>query len=277
MPPQPGQEEPLQRMTKLVNSFLARPDSGPFREPVDWRGLELWDYPEVITEMMDLGTVRRKLERQQYATAAQCARDIRLVWQNCMTYNAEGSDFWLLAKAFKKRFEDRFRKIKVECEFMFWWNGKFVSCSKRSNIPFILFCADDVGEEEEEDDTAEDSIEEVEADVTADEKCSTPESAKSNGNVTLDARARFAANLLLLNGPEWGHIVTTLERSNPQALEVLSKGKTTIPGKMEINLDEMDPAVFQQLSSYAAEKAASRKRQEDMTIDDISGKRKRKK
>jgi hypothetical protein len=32
-----------------------------------------------------------------------------------MTYNAVGSDFWLLAKAYSKRFEDRYRKIKNEC------------------------------------------------------------------------------------------------------------------------------------------------------------------
>jgi Bromodomain len=117
MPPN-SQEEPLKRLAKVVNSFLARPDSGPFREPVDWRGLELWDYPQVINnKMMDLGSVKRKLERSRYATAAAAAADIRLVWKNCMTYNAEGSDFWLLAKAFSKRFEDRYRKVKAECKF----------------------------------------------------------------------------------------------------------------------------------------------------------------
>jgi hypothetical protein len=110
-----GQEEPLKRLTKVINSFLSRPDSGPFREPVDWRGLELYDYPTVCPVQMDLGTVKRNLERHRYVTAAVCAADVRLVWKNCMTYNAEGSDFWLLAKAFSKRFEDRYRKIKNEC------------------------------------------------------------------------------------------------------------------------------------------------------------------
>ena len=66
--------------------------------------------------MMDLGTIKRKLERDQYETPQQCANDVRLVWSNCMTYNSEGSDFWLLAKAYSKRFEDRYRKIKAECK-----------------------------------------------------------------------------------------------------------------------------------------------------------------
>jgi hypothetical protein len=117
MPPHPSQEEPLQRLTHIVNSFLQRPDIGPFREPVDWRGLELHDYPKIIKKMMDLGTVKRKLERKQYYTAAECADDIRLIWSNCMTYNADGSDFWLLAKSFARRFEDRYRKIRQECKF----------------------------------------------------------------------------------------------------------------------------------------------------------------
>lgn len=117
MPPNPGQEEPLKRLTKVVNALLARPDSAPFHEPVDWRGLELWDYTQIIKKPMDLGTIKRKLERGQYATAAQCAADIRLVWKNCMTYNAEWSDFWLLARALSKRFEDRYRKVKADCMY----------------------------------------------------------------------------------------------------------------------------------------------------------------
>jgi hypothetical protein len=114
-PPLPGQEEPLKRLAKVITSFLSRPDSGPFREPVDWRGLELYDYPEICPIPMDLGTVQRSLDRSRYLSTAIAVADIRLVWKNCMTYNAVGSDFWLLAKAYSKRFEDRYRKIKNEC------------------------------------------------------------------------------------------------------------------------------------------------------------------
>ena len=116
MPPEPGQEEPLRRLLKIVNALIMRPDSGPFREPVDWRGLELYDYPEIITKMMDLGTVKRKLERGNYPTTHAAAEDIRLVWNNCMTYNSEDSDFFYLAKGFSRKFEDRYRKIRAECK-----------------------------------------------------------------------------------------------------------------------------------------------------------------
>ena len=131
MPPAPGQEEPIKRMVKIVNALLASPDVEPFREPVDWRGLELYDYPKVITKMMDLGTIKRRLERGQYSTAHQVAEDIRLVWNNCMTYNADGSDFWLLAKSFLRRFEDRYRKVRNECKYS-RWNKQVQTTTKRN-------------------------------------------------------------------------------------------------------------------------------------------------
>ena len=103
----------------------------------------MYDYPQIITKMMDLGTIKRRLERNHYSTAHQVAQDIRLIWSNCMTYNADGSDFWLLgklfhspkklkdngsiesfslfvclfwgsAKSYSRRFEDRYRKVKAE-------------------------------------------------------------------------------------------------------------------------------------------------------------------
>jgi hypothetical protein len=90
MPPLPGQEEPMKRITKIVDWLITRPDCAPFREPVDWRGLYLWDYPEIIEQMMDLGTIKRRLERGFYQRTYQVAEDVRLVWRNCMTYNADG-------------------------------------------------------------------------------------------------------------------------------------------------------------------------------------------
>jgi Bromodomain len=119
-------QEALKRLSKIINSFVVRSDCSPFIEPVDWRGLELYDYPTVIKKPMDLGTIKRKLERDQYVSAAYCAADVRRVWSNCMTYNAVGSDFYLLAKSFSKRFEDRYRRIRNECTSIFEY---FCACS----------------------------------------------------------------------------------------------------------------------------------------------------
>jgi len=68
----------------------------------------------IINFVQHCHQVKRKLERNQYKTAKECAEDIRLVWINCKTYNADGSDFYLLAEGFSKKFEDRYKKIKAE-------------------------------------------------------------------------------------------------------------------------------------------------------------------
>ena len=39
------------------------------------------------------------------------SEDVRLVWQNCMTYNLEGSDFYMLAKNLAKKFEEKYAKL----------------------------------------------------------------------------------------------------------------------------------------------------------------------
>ena len=46
----------------LLNSFISRPDSEPFREAVDWKTLGLYDYPQIISQPMDLGFVKKKSE-----------------------------------------------------------------------------------------------------------------------------------------------------------------------------------------------------------------------
>jgi Bromodomain len=79
-------------MLKVVCSMLSRNECMVFREPVDWKGLGLADYPEIVQRPMDLGTIKKKIENDDYATVEDIATDIRLVWTNCMLYNRDGSE-----------------------------------------------------------------------------------------------------------------------------------------------------------------------------------------
>jgi hypothetical protein len=88
-------------MLKIVCSILSRNESLVFREPVDHVGLGLDDYPLIVTKPMDLGTVKKKIENDEYNAVEDIAADIRLVWSNCMLYNRDGSEvrFLLLSLA----------------------------------------------------------------------------------------------------------------------------------------------------------------------------------
>ena len=190
--------ESLRRMTKLVSNLIARNDAIPFREPVDWRGLELYDYPKVIKRMMDLGTIKKKLEKDKYSDAAECADDVRLVWKNCMTYNADGSDFDSLAESFSKRFEERFQKILDEFgEDVIYGEvgaGSSRPLKKSRNNSVTSRAATPTNVLEKKDSIASSQLK--------------PTEEKSvEGVVPLDARTRFAARLHRLSGVELGYVL----------------------------------------------------------------------
>lgn len=200
----PEVTESLRRMTKLVNNLLARNDAIPFREPVDWKGLELYDYPKLIKRPMDLGTIKKKLDKGKYEDASECADDIRLVWENCMAYNADGSDFYLLAESFSKRFEERFQKIldefgeDVVCGNVGGESGSRPMVKKSRNNSFSSRTA-----------TPTSMLERLGSGAML--KPSEKSDKSSEKIVPLDVRTRFAAKLQRLSGMELGHVLKVRE------------------------------------------------------------------
>ncbi|KAI8873704.1 Bromodomain-containing protein, partial [Ramicandelaber brevisporus] len=63
----------------------------PFYEPVDWKALNIPDYPLAVKHPMDIGTIRKKLERGKYTDASQFEADFRLMLNNCFIYNPPGN------------------------------------------------------------------------------------------------------------------------------------------------------------------------------------------
>mmetsp|Transcript_10754 Transcript_10754/g.14813 ORF Transcript_10754/g.14813 Transcript_10754/m.14813 type:complete len:216 (-) Transcript_10754:172-819(-) len=98
-------------MYRIVCSMISRKECLAFREPVDWKGMDLPDYPELIKKPMDLGTVKKKIESEMYNSMKEIADDIRLVFYNCMLYNKDGSEFYHLADKFSMAFEDVYKTL----------------------------------------------------------------------------------------------------------------------------------------------------------------------
>ena len=53
--------------------------------------LGLEDYPKIIKNPMDIFTVKKKLMNSKFTTLQEVIDDIQLIWDNCKTYNQEGS------------------------------------------------------------------------------------------------------------------------------------------------------------------------------------------
>ena len=64
--------------------------------------MELHDYPQIIKNPMDLGTVKSKLLSGKYKTYEEVFADIQLIWDNCKLYNQAGSPITRICEAMEK-------------------------------------------------------------------------------------------------------------------------------------------------------------------------------
>merc|ERR1711865_416356 len=105
------QLDTMERCRILLDDMTLNPFSEWFREPVDHENMGLTDYLHVIKEPQDLGTISKKLERTHYMSPEDYARDVRLVWQNAITYNSATSMFGVVAAILWQTFDRRFALI----------------------------------------------------------------------------------------------------------------------------------------------------------------------
>ena len=83
----------------------------PFLDPVPWETTPaLQNYPNVVTQPMDLGTVNQRIENNQYKTENEFVSDVRLIWVACYRYNGPAHDFSRKAQSLSKMF-DRMGKV----------------------------------------------------------------------------------------------------------------------------------------------------------------------
>lgn len=104
-----------ERLSKLclaaLSDLMAIDIAEPFSIRVDWKGMGLLDYPKVIKHPMDLGTIKEKLKRGKYSHTTEFGQDVRLVWRNAKTYNAEGSEIFEAATELEATFDAKFAQL----------------------------------------------------------------------------------------------------------------------------------------------------------------------
>merc|ERR1719181_2077915 len=101
---------------QLVKSLMKRSQGVHFSRPVEWKKMGLTDYPKLIKEPMDLGTVSERVSKSYYTRLEQFAHDIRLVWKNAFIFNAPDSLYFKAAKILSDVFEKRVEELEKECE-----------------------------------------------------------------------------------------------------------------------------------------------------------------
>lgn len=96
-----------ERCAVLVADLKVLPDAVFFLAPVDWRAMNLPDYPVIIKHPMDLFTVEQKL-REGYSCPDQFVSDVRQIWKNALLYNRPDSMAAKMAKKMSDAFRNRF-------------------------------------------------------------------------------------------------------------------------------------------------------------------------
>jgi hypothetical protein len=112
-------KEDHQRLKECLNDIEEDPKSYEFREPVPWKELGLSDYVEIIKKPMDLRTVRKNLGKGKYKRYEDFFRDVQLIWDNCKTYNIQGSDIYKMAESMEKISRKCVNKCKEDLEIPF--------------------------------------------------------------------------------------------------------------------------------------------------------------
>ena len=100
-----------QKADVIMSSLMENPASKAyFNRPVDPIADGVPDYPSIVTEPMDLGTIKKKISSSRYASHEQWANDVRKVWENAMSFNAPGNDVHESAKNLAAQFEAYYLK-----------------------------------------------------------------------------------------------------------------------------------------------------------------------
>ena len=83
--------------------------SWPFNKPVD--PIQFQDYYDVVKEPIDLGTIKKRLDGNEYEEPDEFAAEVRKVWANCFLYNQPGTDVHRMATQLSAQFEEKFREL----------------------------------------------------------------------------------------------------------------------------------------------------------------------
>ena len=96
-------DEDIKKLEKIFDTMEKDIQAYDFLAPVDYIGLNILDYPKIITHPMDLGTVKKNLLNGEYKIFQDFMSDINLIWKNCRTYNLPGSEIVKMANHCDKK------------------------------------------------------------------------------------------------------------------------------------------------------------------------------
>merc|ERR1719219_2848338 len=97
----------LSGLEAILKALIKHKDGWPFDRPIT--KAEVPDYHLHVKTPMDLGTIKTRLNDMVYSKNQQVIDDIRLVFNNCYSYNMEDTEEYGCAERLEKYFETQLR------------------------------------------------------------------------------------------------------------------------------------------------------------------------
>uniref|UniRef100_A0ACD5ZHE0 Uncharacterized protein n=1 Tax=Avena sativa TaxID=4498 RepID=A0ACD5ZHE0_AVESA len=101
----------MKQCEAILKKLMTQKFSHIFNVPVDVEKLNIPDYNDIIKHPMDLGTIKKKLDSASYASPSDFAADVRLTFNNAITYNPRGHAVHDMAIQLNKMFESRWKTV----------------------------------------------------------------------------------------------------------------------------------------------------------------------
>jgi len=106
-------EKPVKRLMRDVVSLLdeleQHDDAWPFLLPVNTK--QFPTYKKIIKNPMDYGTIRKRLMDSGYKSREEFCSDVRLIFNNCETFNEDDSPVGKAGHSMRMFFETRWTEL----------------------------------------------------------------------------------------------------------------------------------------------------------------------
>ena len=111
-----------------IRSLKRLKDTIPFLKPVDYMALNVPHYPSIIKTPMDFSTIERKLassnptkqdasySNPRYFSADEFISDVRLIFQNCITFNGPDHAITIMGKRVEQVFDKQIKHMPLAAE-----------------------------------------------------------------------------------------------------------------------------------------------------------------
>lgn len=103
----------INELLGIVRALSYLPCSKPFLKPVDVISLQIFDYLTIIDRPMDLGTIKTKITKKEYATTDDYLNDMNQIFENCRKYNTDPRNpVRILCEDLQTEFENQWKLLE---------------------------------------------------------------------------------------------------------------------------------------------------------------------